>query len=638
MIALARLSIRRPRAMIAVWLVVAAVLTLIGFGVSNTLSPTVTVVPGTQSAQAQRLAEAQFGPTQLIPILLEGPKRQLSKQGPKLVIALMKRPHTRVMSAWDAGSASATMRPKAWPHAGMIVVSVDKSEKQVVQHDQPQIEQLVARTIKAPVNSYVTGQPSLDRAIKDASINNLRHTELIVVGILFLLLLIGLRAPIAALVVTAVGAVSVLAGFGEVALLGHIMHLDPLGVALGTMTGLALAVGFSLMIVDRFHREELPDDPHPRTAAAAAVRELNTTGKAVLVGGTAVVVALLLAAAIGPTELMVSLGAAMTVSATFAIGGAVVVMPAALVLLGRRLDMFSFPAPAFLARVWSRLLDGGNWVTRHAVYTSFAATVLLGAIALPAFALKTGPPDVGALPANSQARIAFQEVARVMGPGWPTPYNMIIVASGRPITTPATLASINRLQTQIAASKTVDSVTGPAAIYSTAKQLQKFGPGQVNAIKVSKKSKKDLLTLINGLGQAGAGSAQLRSGLLQAVSGANQLHGGSSQAKAGSAALHAGLAQADAGSSQLADGLNQAESGAVALKDGAAKALAGASQLAAGLGKGAPQVTAGLPAVGALASDTAAASWPDQVGSGQRAGHAELGRERPSRPRQHERR
>jgi hypothetical protein len=88
------------------------VLTLIGLGILSSLSLSVTVVAGTQSSRAQQLANAQFGPTQLIPILLEGPKAQLDRQGPKLVVALTKRPHTRVLSAWGAGTASSGLRPK----------------------------------------------------------------------------------------------------------------------------------------------------------------------------------------------------------------------------------------------------------------------------------------------------------------------------------------------------------------------------------------------------------------------------------------------------------------------------------------------------------------------------------------------
>ena len=77
-----------------------------GFGVSKSMSPTITVVPNTQSARAQQLANAQFGQSQLVPILLEGPKAQLNKVGPKLVIALTKRPHTRALSAWDKGASA----------------------------------------------------------------------------------------------------------------------------------------------------------------------------------------------------------------------------------------------------------------------------------------------------------------------------------------------------------------------------------------------------------------------------------------------------------------------------------------------------------------------------------------------------
>jgi putative drug exporter of the RND superfamily len=604
MITLAKLSIRWPKIALAAWLAVAVVLTLIGFGVSRTVSPSITVVPGTQSSRATQLANAQFGPTQLVPILLEGPAAQLNRQGPRLVVALRARPHTRVLSAWDTGTASSGLRPK--PTAAMIVVSVDRSEKDVVRYDQPQIESLVSREIKSPMRAYITGQPSLDRALKDASLSNLRKTELFAIGILFLLLLLGLRAPVAALIVTAVGAVSTLAGFGEVALLGHILQLDPVGVALGTMTGLVLGVGFSLLILDRFHREELPPGMAPRDAASSAITDLQTTGKAVLVSGTALVLALGLVAVIGPTQLMVSLGAGMLTCAAFATGGAVVVMPAALVLLGRRIDAFSFPAPAPLAHAWARLLDGGSWVTRHAIYAGFAATAVLAAIAVPAFALNSGAPSVTQLPSNSKARVAFEEVSRVMGPGWPTPYNLIVVTRNQPITTPAVLASVNRLETEIAKDQTVDSVSGPGQINSTSNQLKSFEPTLNHSAKISDQSKRQLLQLINGLAQAGSGSAQLQSGLAAASSGAGQLHSGGGSAQAGATQLHAGLAAARTGSATLEQGLNSALSGAAALRNGASKALAGASQLASGLGKGAPEVKAGLPAVATLATDSLA--------------------------------
>jgi RND superfamily putative drug exporter len=618
MLSLSRFSIHRPKTALACWLVIAATLTLIGLGVSSTVSPSVTVVPGTQSSQAQRLANAAFGPTQLVPILLEGPRAALNRQGPGLVAALARRPHTRVLSAWDAGSASAGLRPT--PTAAMIVVSVDRTERDVVSHDQPQIQRIVGRRIGAPVKAFVTGQPSIDRALKDASVSDLRSTELIAVAILFVLLLIGLRAPVAALLVVAVGAISMLAGFGEVALLGHVLTLDPVGAALGSMTGLALGVGFALLILDRFHRERLSKGAHPRDVATAALNDLETTGRAVLIAGTGIILALALVAVIGPTQLMVSLGTGMLACAAFATGGAVVVMPAALVLLGRRIDWLSFPAPAPLTRAWTRLVDGGGWVTRHAVSVGFAATLLLAVLAVPAFALRSGPPDITQLPAGAPARVAFQEVSRVMGPGWATPYNVIVVARNRPITTPALLAGISRFETQIAHDGTVYSVEGPGTINSTSNQLKTFGPQLKHSVKISDQSKTQLLALVKGLGQAGNGSAQLRAGLAAAASGANQLGGGSGSAQSGAGQLHAGLAQARAGSVTLAAGLSAALSGAQALKTGAGHALTGSTQLLQGIGLAQGPAAQSLPALKALSSSAAGtssalAAAPGQAGA-----------------------
>jgi len=589
MVSLGRLSIRRPRLALAVWLAVGVALTLIGLGVSRSMSPSVTVVPGTQSSRAQQLANAQFGPTQLVPILLEGPKARLDQQGPVLVRALDKRARTRVLSAWDGGDATAELRKSGT--AAMLVASVDRSEADAIKYDELQIERLVSRTITAPVKAYVTGQPSIDRAINSASLDNLKHTELIAIGILFVLLLVGLRAPVAAALVTAVGAISTFAGFGAVAILGHLITVSSVAVALGSMTGLALGVGFALLIVDRFRREE---HAHHMDAVQAAVAELETTGRAALVGGSAVVLGLALVAVVGPTQLMVSLGAGMLTCAMFAIGGAVVVMPAALVLLGWRIEAFSFDAPAPLARAWSRLVDQGSRVARRPVFAGMFATLVLAVCAVPAFALSSGPQTITQLPANAKARIAFDEVSRVMGPGMATPYNLIVVADNKPITTPSLMTSIDRFQTQIAHNNSVYSVAGPGAIASTASQLQTFEPSLNHSMAISDQSKKNLLTLINGLAKAGSGSQQLQSGLAAASTGAGELHSGSSQAQSGAGRLHAGL--------------DQALSGADALQKGANEALTGAEQLATGLAPAPGQANQSVAALSSMKTLTATAS------------------------------
>jgi X-X-X-Leu-X-X-Gly heptad repeat protein len=606
MLRLAHISIQRPKAALLAWGLLAAVLSVIGLGVAHSLSPSIVVVPGTESSRAQQLATARFGPTQLVPILLRGPRAQLEVQGPKLVRALVKRPHTRALSAWDAGSASQGMRPSAT--AAMIVVSVDRSEKDVVNHDQPQIEGLVARLLKAPVHASVTGQPSIDRALKNQALDTTLRSELIALGVLFLLLTLALRAPLAAAIVTLLGAGTVLSADGLMALLGKVIDTDPIAVALASMTGLGLGVAYALLILDRFHQQGRPPGASPRDSALGAAAAVATTGRAVLVAGSGLILALILATAIAPTKILTSLGIGVLLCAALAVGGAVVVMPAMLTLFGGRIASAAAGAPATITRDWDRLVGAGAWVRRRAVLAGALASAAMLALAVPALSLHTGPPDVSQLPKGDPARRAFEDVARAMGSGWPTPYNLIVASPHGPITTAASLSALDHLQQQIAHDPAVASVAGPGELSAQTKPLETLPTSLQESGKLLKGGKSDLQRLVNGLGQAGAGARELQSGLRSASSGAGQLHSGSGSAQSGAAQLHAGLASARSGSAKLSTGLAQALAGAGALKNGATQALAGSIELTNGLGSAQSPVAAGLPSLKQLASLTASTS------------------------------
>jgi X-X-X-Leu-X-X-Gly heptad repeat protein len=247
-------------------------------------------------------------------------------------------------------------------------------------------------------------------------------------------------------------------------------------------------------------------------------------------------------------------------------------------------------------------------MTRRVVAAGLIASLLLGLFSVPALAMKTGPEDVSQLPAGSKARSSFEEIAKVMGAGWPTPYTLTVVSNHGPLTKPAVLAEIYKFEQKIAHNKNVSSVTGSGQVYSTSTQLQSFGPQLRHSAAVSDQSKRDLLKLIDGLSQAGAGSAKLQSGLASASSGASQLQSGSGQAGSGAGQLHSGLTQAHAGSAKLQAGLSSALGGAVALEHGSAQALSGARQLVAGLGQAQAAAKPSVPALQTVASLTATTS------------------------------
>jgi len=617
MVRLADLAIRRPLPTLLLWALVAAVLALAGFGVSNQVSPSIYTVAGSQSSREQTLANDKFGPGVLVPILLQGPRDQVDRQGPLVVRRLAARPDTRVMSAWDTGPAAKALRPN--PTSAMIVASVAHGERDMVATYQKQIDKTVDTTIHGDVRAHITGQPTLDIAAKNAAIDATRTASLIALPILLVVLFFLLGRPVAAVMITAVAGTTVLMSFGVLAILGRIVDVDAATLALASLTGLALGVGYALVVMRRFLDLEGPAGSGHADDVRAATQAVASSGRALLFGGTVLIACLILAVLIAPTEILMSLGIGVLVSAALAVGGAVAVLPALLVLLGHHLDTGRVLPPRFVRGAWDRLVNTGSFVTKRAVWTGAAATAILGVLAIPAMSIDTGPPDVSSLPAGNQARQDFETVAKVMGPGWPTPYNVLVVSDKRPITDTKLLAAIDRYQRQIARDPRVDSVAGPGAFRAQTKALGKLPKSLRDSSKLLKGGKRDLGRLESGLGQAGAGAQQLRSGLEAASSGANQLHSGSGQAGNGAAQLHAGLAAARTGAAEISAGLKSALSGAEALRTGATKALAGSKQLTGGLGQAATPVKQGAPIVRQMASDmsSATAALGPLVGSAQ---------------------
>ena len=614
MLHLARLAIRKPKATLFAWVIFAVVLSAIGLGVKSSLSPSVVVVPGTESSRAQTLADQEFGPSILVPILLQGPASQIDAQGPKLVQDLSKRPDTRVMSAWSSGSAGPALRPK--PNAAMIIASVARSEKAMVKTYQAQIERVVKRDITSPVRASVSGQPSVDQAVKTAALNDALRAELIAIPILFVLLLLMLRSPLAAGIISIFGGVTVLTGFGEMATLGKFFAVDPIAVALASMAGLALGVGFALVIVRRFREEETADGSRA-AAARAATATVASSGRAILFGATALIITMVIALLLSSMAVQFSLGVGVVACAALGVGAAVAVMPAVLVLMGHRMDVWHPKSLGPIDKAWNGLVGVGDRIVRRPVVIGALATAMLGALAIPVLSLKTGPPDITQLPASNQARQNFEAISNVMGPGWATPYSVLLVSTKHPITATQTLKSISVFQKQIAANPQVDTVLGPGEFNAQRKDLKKLPAGLDQSAAVAKSSKKDLLKLKAGLGQAGAGAAQLRSGLSAAAGGAGQLKGGSGTAQAGAGTLKNGIGTARAGSRKISAGLATALAGATALRDGAAQALAGSKQLQGGLGQANTPLQAGLPAVGGMSKNSATASSAISTGKGQ---------------------
>ena len=623
MIRLAKFSIRRPKLALAVWGTFAAILVAIGLGVTDRLSPTMTFVPGTESTHAQDLAEAEFGPGTQVVILLTGPREQLNVQGPVLVRELKSRDDTRVVSAWDAGEFGDALHPSK--SEAMIVASVARTNEEMIDGVQSDIDRTVEIHTWGKVRPHITGTPTLDRAIEDEALDSTRRATLLALPILFLALLLILRAPLAALITTVFGGAVAFAGFGVMTLVGEVFKVDAIGVALSSMMGLAVGTGLALMILTRFRKEDAAVKGAPREATLAASTVVNSTGRAVLIAGTGMFLALWLSSVIGPTENLHAVGTGATINVLLATGAAVAVMPAVLALLGARTFAWSFGAPALLRAPWRALTGAEGIVLRRAVIFGAAATLALVALALPALSIETGPVSPTFLPDDNRARQDLERVQRAMGPGFPYPYTIVVVSDEGPITETKMLRQLERFQVQLANDKRVDSVGGPGQFRAETADLGTLETKLDESQELLGGAGKDLAKLEGGLGQAGAGAVLLQNGLREAASGAGQIAGGGDKAADGAGQLRDGLAAARAGSEKISSGLDAALGGANELKNGAGEALAGAGQISGGLGQ-AVQLKESLPLVEQMAQDVGAGKAAvDSATAGSQAVNDQLG-------------
>jgi len=198
-------------------------------------------------------------------------------------------------------------------------------------------------------------------------------------------------------------------------------------VQVASMIGIGVGIDYALFIVTRY-RQALG-----RTGGqveAAVMEALSTAGRAVLFAGVTVVISLLGMLLMGMRFLDgLAFGTASAV--LVAVVAAITLLPALLGVVGTRIDRLSVHrrrhAVAGGENVWHRW---SRFVQRHAVASVITGTVLLGALAAPAIAMRFASADAGNDPVGSTTRVAYDRLAQGFGPGFNGP--LLVVQQHRP--------------------------------------------------------------------------------------------------------------------------------------------------------------------------------------------------------------
>ncbi|WP_331767240.1 MMPL family transporter [Embleya sp. NBC_00896] len=490
--ALARLTTARPRLLLLGALLLLIGAALLGRGVGDRLLGGGAQDPASSSARAAAALDRDFPGSRPNLVLLVGADQPLdapaiAAQAKELTDRLAAEPDVKgVVSYWTTGAP--TLRTDDGRHALVLahIEGEDTAASDAFERMAPQY-----RGERGNLDVEVGGSVAVRHDMQATISEDLVRAELIALPITLLILILVFGSLVAALLPLGVG---ILAMVGTNAVLRAVSSVTDVSVFaqnLTTVLGLGLAVDYGLFVVRRY-REELAAGAPPTRAVATM---LNTAGRTVVFSALTLAVSLA-AMLVFPQYFLRSFAYAGIPVVLLAAFGALVVLPAALVLLGHRVDKGDLRGP--LRRLGAKLrpgrtrptddlaagatddpaaADAGNWyrltgaVMRRAPLVAVLTTGVLVALGLPFLGVQFGSADDRQLPKSAESR-QVQQVIRDHVDGRPTGSIEIVVRTGQQPDTTADYSA------RLSALDGVARVVGPGGTFERGARTAPAGPAE----------------------------------------------------------------------------------------------------------------------------------------------------------------
>jgi RND superfamily putative drug exporter len=243
-----------------------------------------------------------------------------------------------------------------------------------------------------------TGDISADQARSRSVDSDLHRAELLSIPVTLLVLLIAFGALTAAVVPVVLALSAVAAGLGLLGPLSQLFPVEDSAKTVVLLIGMAVGVDYALFFVVRSRAER----KRGATIECALETTLRTSGRAVVVSGATVAIAMAGMYIVG-VETLSGIATAAIAVVGCAVLGAVTVLPATLRLLGPRIDRGRIPLLPRAqieggSRFWAAIVDR---VTRRPLVAAVLASGLLATLAYPALSLRISKPSDIALTAQS---------------------------------------------------------------------------------------------------------------------------------------------------------------------------------------------------------------------------------------------
>jgi len=489
--------VRRARLVLVVALLAVVGFGVLGLGAFGKLKTGGFQDPGAESTIAQTLTDQRFGGSVGVVLLVHAkagtvdnaPARAAGAAAARRLAAVPGV--SNVVSYWQTRNPG--LRSKDGKYA--LVLGSTKSDR-----DLSSSELAGLRSHTGQVEVTVGGSAAISNDILAQVSKSLRSAEMIAVPIILALLVFAFGSVVAALLPLAIGGIAILGTFAELDVLGSVTNVAIYAINLTTALGLALAIDSGLLMVSRF-REELGRGQEP---SQAVVRSVQTAGRTIAFSG-ATVAAALAVLLIFPMYFLRSFAYAGIGVVLIQVVAAVVVLPALLAVLGRRVNSGRLPwarnrEPSTAAPFWGRL---AGQVMRRPALIALPVLAVLIVLALPLRHVQLGTPDDRVLPATTQSR-AVGDVLREDFTG--NSATALNVVTGGPVGRTALtayaarlsgLAGVARVEASVATfvhGKAVPDSAAPALARPTAQRLS-----VVSSADPRSNAAKDLVRTVRGL-------------------------------------------------------------------------------------------------------------------------------------------
>ncbi|GHH61100.1 membrane protein [Kitasatospora indigofera] len=289
------------------------------------------------------------------------------------------------------------------------------------------------------------GEASSGKWFEDQFADDFQRAEWTAVPLALGILLIAFGALVAAVLPVVLALTAFVAAGGLVALSSGLLHTSNDASSVMLLVGLAVGVDYCLFYLRR-EREERAAGHDAETALRIAAA---TSGRAVLVSGVTVVVAMAGMFLTGIADFQAMSYATIVVVIT-AVLGSLTVLPALLSMLGDRVDKGKVPLLHRLRRAETAATGGRIWnaVLTPVLRRPLAATVLAGGlllgIAAPLLTMHTANLTFQQQLPKGNALVATSERIQAAFPGSPSPATVVVRATD--IDSPAISAAIEDLK------------------------------------------------------------------------------------------------------------------------------------------------------------------------------------------------